>query len=179
MNVPLGLHPFANQSRAEHAAVAVGGVLACLVGYVGGAVLLYDLSALDHGAPAGPRRVATVFASLACWGYYTLAFIRGKGGPVTNVLAYPFLTVTLVPFLLRWTVFGPNWEGARSRVGFFLPDLGMAVDAALAVVPGLTLCVTLITIWASVLGAEGARKWQEKYLSPAFREAFVEETDFE
>lgn len=179
MEVPLALRPFANQSRAEHAAVVVGGVLACLVGYVGGAVLLFSLGALDHGAPAGPRRAATVLASLACWGYYTAAFIRGKGGPLTSVLAYPFLTMSAVPFLFRWAVFGPDWDAVRSRIGFFLFNLDMIVDAVLTVVPGLAFSVTLITIWASVLGAEGAREWQEKHLSMEFREEFVEESDFE
>lgn len=175
MNVPLGLTPFAGQSRSEHALVLVGGAIACLVGYVGAAAAFFGLAALGHGEPAGPQRVAGVFASLACWGFYALAFVRGKGGPVTDVLAYPLATVTAVPFAFRWVAFGPAWDALAERFGFFLFRPALFVDAAAHVLPGLVLCAGVLTAWASLLGEEAVAAWQREHLSEPFREAFVEE----
>ena len=175
MEVPLGLAPFAGQSRGEHAAVLLGGALACLVGYVGAAVLLFGLGALDHGEPAGPRRVASVFASLACWGFYAAAFVRGKGGPVTDALAYPVATVALVPFAFRWSVFGPAWGAVRDRIGFLVFQPGLFLDAAALIAPGVAFAAGLLTLWASVLGEDAVEEWQREHLSAEFRRAFVED----
>jgi hypothetical protein len=175
MNVPLGLAPFADQSRTEHALVVAGGAVACLVGYVGAAAAFFGLAALGHGEPAGPQRVAGAFASLACWGFYALAFVRGKGGPVTDVLAYPVATVTAVPFAFRWAAFGPAWDALADRFGFFLFQPALFVDAAAHVVPGLVLCAGVLTAWASLLGEEAVADWQREHLSEPFREAFVDD----
>lgn len=175
MTLPLGLEPFVDQTRAEHAIVIVGGMVACLVGYVGAAALFFGLGALDHGAPGGPRRIASAFASLACWGVYTAAFTRGKGGPVTDVVAYPVATVAVVPFAFRWVAFGPNWEAIRDRIGFFLFRPELFVDAATLLLPGAILCIGLLSVWANSLGEAGISAWQRRHLSPAFREAFVAE----
>ena len=179
MNLPLGLEPFVDQSPRDHTLVPLVGALACLVGYVGSAALFFGIGALDGGGPAGPRRVAAVFASLACWAAYTVAFVRGVGGPVTDVLAYPIATVTIVPVATRWILFGPAWGALRDRFGFFLFRPDLLVDAAVLVVPGVALCATLLTLWASRLGEAEIREWQRRHLSAAFREAFVEEADFE
>ncbi len=174
MKRPLGLEPFADQSRVEHALVVAGGVLACLVGYVGAAVLLFDLGVLDHGSLAGPRRIATVLASLTCWGYYTVAFVRGKGGPVPDVLAYPAATMAVVPFAFRWIVFGPDWVGLRERFGFVIVRPEFLVDVATFLLPGMALCATLLTLWGSYLGEAELSAWQRRHLSAEFRAAFVE-----
>ena len=179
MNVPPGLAPFADQSPHDHAVVLTAGALACLVGYVGSAVLFFEFAALDHGGPAAPRRVASVFASLACWGVYAAAFVRGRGGPVTDVLAYPIATVAVVPFATRWVAFGPAWGALRDRIGFFLFRPALLVDAAVLVVPGVVFCACLLALWASRLDEAEVREWQRRTLSVEFRERFVEEADFE
>ncbi|GAA0526544.1 hypothetical protein SAMN04488066_10287 [Halorubrum aquaticum] len=179
MNLPLGLEPFVDQSPRDHALVLAFGVLACLVGYVGSAALFFGFGALDHGGPAAPRRVASVFASMACWAVYAVAFVRGKGGPVTDVLAYPIATVAAVPFAARWIAFGPAWGALRERLGFFLFRPDLLADAAALVVPGIALCASLLTLWASRLDETEVRAWQRRNLSAEFREAFVDEADFE
>lgn len=175
MNVPLGLAPFAGQSRTAHALVLVGGAVACVVGYAGAAAAFFGLAALGHGEPVAPQRVAGVFASLACWGFYAVAFIRGRGGPVTDVLAYPLATVALVPFAFRWAVFGPAWDSLADRVGFVLLRPSLFVDAAALVLPGIVLTVGVLTAWASLLGEEDVERWQREHLSEPFREAFLTE----
>ncbi|WP_281195414.1 hypothetical protein [Halorubrum sp. F4] len=179
MEVPLGLAPFADQSPRDHALVLAAGALACLVGYVGSAVLFFEFGALDHGGPAAPRQVASVFASLACWGVYAAAFVRGRGGPVTDVLAYPIATVAIVPFTTRWVAFGPAWTTLRDRLGSFLFRPDLLVNAVALVVPGVAFCGCLLTLWASRLDETEVREWQQRTLSAEFREAFVERTDLE
>jgi len=175
MGLPLGFEPFADQSRTEHVLVLVGGALACLIAYVGAAALLFGVDSLGHGEPAGPRRVAAVFASLACWGYYSVAFAVGRGGPVTNVAAYPLATVLALPLSFRWIVFGPVWGAVRERFAFVFLEPSMFVEAAALVLPGLVFCVGLLALWASRLGEEGIRDWQRTHLSPEFRDEFVDE----
>ncbi|WP_200531858.1 hypothetical protein [Halorubrum sp. LN27] len=175
MALPIGLTPFANQSRTAHAGVLVGGALACLLGYVGAAALLFELGALDHGAPDGPRRVASAVASLACWGFYAAAFARGKGGPVTDALVSPVATVAVVPTAFRWVAFGPAWGVFRDRIARFLFRPGLFVDAAVLILPGVVFAVGLLALWASRLDEAAIEAWQREHLSAAFRREFLEE----
>ncbi|SNR54246.1 hypothetical protein [Halorubrum vacuolatum] len=169
-----GLEPFADQSRGEHVLTVLGGVVVCLVAYVGTASLLFGLSVLDHGAPFGPRGAVTAIASLAVWGYYTGAFIRGKGGPLTDVLIYPTVTIALVPVAFRWLVFGPDWVGLRERFAFVIFRPGFILDIVIHVLPGVLFSGLLLALWASMLGEERIAAWQRRHLTPAFRAAFVE-----
>jgi len=175
MSIPIGLSPFANQSRTTHVAVLVGGALACLIGYVGAAALLFGVGALDHGAPDGPRRVASAAASLACWGFYAAAFVRGKGGPVTDASVYPVATVAVVPTAFRWVAFGPAWDAFRDRIALFLFRPRLFVDAAVLVLPGIAFAAGLLSLWTALLDESAVEAWQREHLSAAFRREFIEE----
>lgn len=175
MEVPLGLAPFARQSRLEHALVVVAGAVAFAAGYLGGAALVFGTDALAHGGDRTPLRVAGAAGSIACWGVYGLAFVRGKGGPVLNATAYPLATATLAPTALRWTLFGPNPAALRERFGFFLFNPGLFVDAAALVVPGISAFVTVLSVWGATLDEAEIEAWQRRHLRPAFYAAFVEE----
>ncbi|WP_144923566.1 hypothetical protein [Halorubrum salsamenti] len=175
MSLPIGLAPFANQSRTAHAGVLVGGALACLIGYVGAAALLFEIGALDHGAPDGPRRVASAVASLACWGFYAAGFVRGRGGPVADAFVYPVGTVAVVPTAFRWVTFGPAWVAFRDRIALFLFRPGLFVDAAALILPGVAFAVGLLALWASRLDETEIEAWQREHLSTAFRREFIDE----
>ena len=175
MALPLGLAPFARQSRPEHALVVVAGAVAFAAGYLGGAALFFGTDALAHGGDRAPLRVAGAAGSMACWGVYGLAFVRGKGGPVLNAAAYPLATATLAPITLRWALFGPNWAGLRERFGFFLFDPGLFVDAAALVAPGVSAFVAVLSVWGATLDQAEIEAWQCRHLRPDFRAAFLEE----
>lgn len=175
MGLPPGFAPFTNQSRLTHAGVVIGGALACLGGYVGAAELLFGADALAYDEPASGHRIGAVFGSLACWGFYTVAFIRAKGGPVTNIVIFPISTVAVVPFAYRWIVFGPVWESIRARIAFIFFRPGVFIDAAALILPGLAFSAVLLAVWSSRLGEEGVRAWQRENLSVEFRREFVDE----
>lgn len=170
-----GLEPFADQSRMGHALVVLGGVVVCLLAYVGAAALFFGVDVLDHGASVAARGVVAAITSLGVWGYYTAAFIRGKGGPLTDVLIYPIVTMALVPVTFRWLVFGPDWAGLRERFSFAIFRPEFIVELVVHVVPGVLFCGLLLTLWASMLGEERSSAWQRRHLTPEFRAAFVEE----
>lgn len=174
MDRPLGLAPFDGNGHGDVALVALGGVVAFLTGYAGSAVVFFGLDALAHGADRTPMRIAGAFGSIACWGFYALAFIRGKGGPVLNAAPLPAATATLAPVAFRWLVFGANWAGLRERFGFFLLRLDLFVDAVTLLVPGVAFFVAVLAVWASLLGDGEIEAWQREHLDGEFYREFVE-----
>lgn len=174
MNRPTGLDPFVTQSRLEHALTVVGAVAICLLAYFGAVVAVYgELSILALEANVTAQRVGGVAAGVAVWGYFGIAFVRGYGGPVLNSLPYPLVIVLVTPFLARWALFGPDVPGLISRfVGLFV--LEPLVTAAIVVAPGLSLFVTILTIWASTIGEDARKAWEREHLTAAFYEEFVD-----
>ena len=179
MESPSGLEPFRDQSVADQIGLAIVGALVCLGAYVGAAVLLYDITVLDHGGPDTPRRVVGVIASVACWGLYSLAFVRGKGGPVTTSVVSPLATLAVVPVGFRWFRFGPPWSAVRDRIAWVFFDVGLFVDVGALVLPGVSLFLSVLTLWASRLDEAAIREWQRRHLPDEFRDAFVAETDLD
>lgn len=179
MQVPLGFASFAGETRWDCALIAAGGVLAFLVGYVGSATLLFGFDALAHGADRTPQRLAGVFGSIACWGYFAAAFMRGKGGPVLDAAVFPIAIATLAPFCFRWLVFGPDWAGLRERLGFFLFRPDLVLDAAALLLPGMVTFLGVLSVWGSQKSAAEITAWQREHLREEFSDAFVKESDLE
>ena len=179
MELPTALEPFVDQSPREHALTVLVGVVACAVGYVGTALIVFDLSVLDHGGPDIPRWIAACVASLACWTVYAVAFVRGKGGPVTSAFVYPATTVVVVPVAIRWLVFGPVWSAIRDRIAWVFFDVGILIDGVTLILPGVSMFMFVLSIWGGRLDEAQIREWQRRHLSAEFRDAFIEEADFE
>jgi len=179
MELPAALEPFVDQTPGEHAFVVLLGMVACAVGYVGTAALVFDPSVLDHGGPDVPRWFASCVASMACWTVYSVAFVRGKGGPVTSAFVYPVATVVVVPVAVRWATFGPVWSAIRDRFSWVIFDVGLIVDGIMLVMPGLSMFMFVLSVWGSRLGEARIRDWQRRHLSAEFRDAFVEQSDIE
>lgn len=174
MNRPLGFDPFATQSRRVHALTVLGGIAVCLLAYFGAVAAVYgDLTVLALESNIGAQRVGGAAAGVAVWTYFSLAFVRGYGGPVLNVLPYPIAIVVLAPFPARWLLFGPDVSGLRSRfVGFFVFE--PLITTAVAVLPGLAACTVVLTVWASLIGDETRERWERRHLTSEFYDAFVD-----
>lgn len=164
------LDGFAGRTRLDRTLTVIGGVLACLAGYVGVVVLVYGDPSVLTGEGRTPRRLAIAGASVACWGYYGLAFVRARGGPVLDALVYPLLTVGVVPTLSRWLAFGVD-------VGDLFPGLSLEplVLVVLAVGPGVLSFGVILAVWAARLDEGARREWERRHLTQAFRAAFLEE----
>lgn len=176
--VPVGLSPFAGETRWGHALVLLAGVLGFLAGYLGSALLFFEgIATFAPGSPRLPSLLAAAFGSLGCWGAFAAAFVRGRGGPVLNALVYPIAVVTIVPVVVRWTLFGPNLAGMLDRLGFVLFPVEVIVTALALVVPGVAFFTSLLALWASSLEEEQRRSWQREQLTREFYEEFTEESE--
>ncbi len=166
---------FVGQRRLDHALVIGAGLLAFWAGYFGAAVAFFGgTAALAPGTEvAGARRWAGVVGAMACWGWFSLAFVLAKGGPVLNATLYPVLTAGLAPIVGRWLVFGP--APGELRTGLLDFSLSPLVDALLILLFGGSFFVTLLTLWASALGEEERVEWERTNLPDEFYDEFVEE----
>lgn len=167
------LDGFAGETRSGHALTVAGGVAACWIGYFGAAALVGDLA---HVAPDSDAtaviRAATMGAGVACWGYFALAFVLARGGPVLDAAVYPLAILAIAPTVGRWVVFGPAPGLLFSRlVGFSLEPLVLAL---VAFVPGFGTFVAILAVWASRLDESQRREWERTCLTEAFYDAFVE-----
>ena len=165
---------FAGRTRGQQMLTAFGGIIACLLGYAGATALVYgDLSILaDEGVA---RRIALGGASVACWSYYAVTFIRGRGGPVLNALLFPLLTVGIVPTLSRGVLFGPDVTGLLG--GLFSLSLEPLVLVAFAVVPGVGWFVMILTVWSVRIDNDQRRDWERRHLTEPFRDEFLDGAD--
>lgn len=161
------LSGFAGETRRDQALVLLGGALACLVGYVAVALLV----AGDPSPAAGTgRRAASAGASAACWGYYALAFVRGRGGPVLDTFVYPLATVGVVRTLLRV----PGFEFSLGALSVRAVLLDPLLSAAAALLPGIACFTLVLWVWGARLDEDGRQEWIRQHLTEAFRTEFVE-----
>lgn len=174
MDRPLSLDPFASQTRLQHLATVVGGILVCLLAYFGAVWLVYgDLAVVAVEANVGEQRVGGIAAGVTVWAYFGLAFVRGYGGPVLNTLLYPFLIALVAPHPARWILFGPDVSGLRERfVGLFVVE--PVITAGLIVLPGFGIYTAILIVWAGFLDEEGRNAWAKEHLTPAFYDAFFD-----
>lgn len=174
MGRPSSLDAFASQTRVQHLATVVGGMLVCLVAYFGAVAAVHgDLSLLANESNVTAQRTGGVVAGVAVWGYFAVAFVRGYGGPVLNTLPYPLFITLLVPFPARWTLFGPDLPGLWSRfVGLFVVE--PLITALLVAVPGLTTYALILGLWASRLDEADRAAWEERHLTGRFRAKYVD-----
>ncbi|WP_440766038.1 hypothetical protein [Natronorubrum sp. DTA7] len=174
MERPLGLSSFAAQSRGQHALTVVGGLALCLAVYFGTVAAVFgNLDALATEASITEQRVGGAVASVAVWTYFGLAFVRGYGGPVLN-LVYPIAIVVAAPFVARWVLFGPDVSGLVSRfVGLVLVE--PLATTLLVVVPGVAAFLAVLTVWSTSIAEERRREWERQHLPAEFYDAFVAE----
>ncbi len=168
---------FVGETRRDQVLVVLGGVLACWIGYFGAVALVYgDVSALVAGEETtDPRRVAAIGSGIVCWGYYGLAFVRARGGPVLNATIYPPITLVLAPIPARWLTFGPDPWGLVS--GLFSFSFEPLVLLALTIGPGLGGFVTILLIWSATIDPDERREWERRHLTAAFYDEFVDVSD--
>ena len=133
---------FKNQTILGHALVVLVGVAVWF------GVYTYWLEAVAGnlqfatlGTPEAidGRRAARGAASTACWLWFSIAFLIGKGGPFLNTFVYPATLLIVGPWITSLTAFGswprgsfttaPRWTGTYLVDAFsiFLPGFFVTV----------------------------------------------------
>lgn len=171
-----GLDPFVAQTSLQHLAVVVGGLCIGLGTFFGTVSVLYDGIGVFAGEGAiSAQRTAGLLAGIVVWGYFGVAFVRGYGAPVVNVLIYPPGIVFFAPVLVRWVLIGPDIDAIADRfVGLLVIE--PAITAAMIAIPGLGTFTTILALWARTLDADERDAWAQQHLSPAFYAAYVDDS---
>ena len=180
MEVPVGLAAFARQSRTAHITTVCLGAMLFAGVYLGTAIVAYgSVSSLQTGPDAFvPRLTAGVAATVCCFSFFALAFIRGYGGPVLNPVIYPIVIAATVPTATRWLLLGPELAEFRRRL--LLPPLSVLLELGLYVfgtlIAGISAFGLILLVWSSYLLTEDEiTAWEHTHLPDSFRSEFVDQ----
>lgn len=173
---------FERQSRAGHALTVAAGLAVWMAGYwlylsVGG-------GGLEQAAAGGPdaraaRRVGARVATAACWLWFALAFVAGKGGPGLNLSLYPTGVLVAGPYL-----------SALAFVGRLPPEVFTAAPPTsvrfVAVVfgvfaPGFALALVVVGgfVLASAFVFDTFEAWSERHMPGAWHDLVAKARDRE
>lgn len=167
------LWTFADQSRVAHAVVFLGGLLVWMgvyllwLRYVAG-----DTSVLVKGGPAAivSRQAGIRAATVACYLWFSGAFMVGRGGPFLNLTLYPAGQIVGGVYLTPLLVFGRLPDRIFTTAQLF--GLKFMRDVILFFFPGFLvgLFVTggFLTILVYVSDADEA--WAERHLPPEYHQ---------
>lgn len=87
MTLPPTFHGFADQSSFEHGLTVVGGVLVCAGAYFVSLGLLMggvEVAVSEAYEATALRRQSATIAGIACFAYFSIAFIFARGGPLLS-----------------------------------------------------------------------------------------------
>lgn len=170
---------FRSQTVVGHALAVLGGFAVWCGAYVVHlSVVGGDVALAAAGGPEAlvARQAGIQVATFACWLWFTLAFIVGKGGPALNITLYPIGAMLFGPPTTALTVVGrlPSETFTAAE-----PTSLQLVVVALGIsMPGLLLSLAVLGLYFAVLAPLfGAREaWQETHMPDAWHE-FVEEIE--
>lgn len=136
---------FKHQTRLGHVLVVLAGLGVWIGMYVvwlevvGGS---FELAAATGAEARAARRGGMRAASVACWLWFSGAFVVGKGGPFLDIGVYPAGALVLGPYLTALAAFGRlphEMFTAASPVSLRFIDLGIGLF-----VPGFLLSLVVV-----------------------------------
>lgn len=177
MTIPPTLHGFANQSPIEHAFTVLGGVFVCAGVYFASLDFLMggiDLAVSEaHGATTLRRRSAAI-AGIACFAYFSIAFIFARGGPLLSFIFYPATVVTFGLPIITGLVFGSRPDHLFTY-GSYLYSPTFTRDSIAMATPGILTAFLIVGLWMLLTDNDELRKWADTNLTEGFKEEFIEE----
>lgn len=177
MTLPPTFHGFADQSPVEHAFTVVGGVIVCTGVYFASLDLLMggiELAVSEaHEATALRRRSATI-AGIACFAYFSVAFIFARGGPLLSFVFYPAVFLTLGLPIITGLAFGTRPANLLTHGSFFLSS-SFARDTAAMATPGIATAFLIVGCWMLWTDNDALQEWADANLTEGFKEEFIEE----
>lgn len=177
MTLPPTLHGFADQSLVEHGLTVVGGVLVCAGVYFVSLDLLMggiEVAVSEvHEATALRRQSATI-AGIACFAYFSIAFIFARGGPLLSFVFYPAILLSFGLPIITGLLFEARPKNLLTHGSFFLSPLFVR-DTVTMVVPGIVTAFLIVGLWMLLTDNDELRKWADTNLTEGFKEEFIEE----
>lgn len=146
---------FADQTRVEHLLVVLGGFAAWFGTYAAWLDLAWGTIQYAGGETASAvaaRQEANRVATVACYVWFSLAFMVGRGGPFLNTTLYPMTALVLGPWATGAAIGGrvtvSITEGSPTSGTLVVDALGMFLPGALvglALVGGFLLVIYFVT----------------------------------
>lgn len=170
-------HGFADQSPIEHAVTVVGGILVCTGVYFASLDLLLggvDLAVAETYEATALRRRSATIAGIACFAYFSIAFIFARGGPLLSFAFYPIFTVTFGLPIATSMVFGSRPQNLFTH-GSFVYSPTFTRDAITMATPGILTAFLIVGLWMLWTDNDDLKEWAETNLTEGFKEEFIEE----
>ncbi|MCU4802209.1 hypothetical protein OB920_17675 [Halobacteria archaeon HArc-gm2] len=169
---------FKNQSRVTHLLVALGGFAVWFGVYaywLDGVAGDLHFAAAESPAAIVARQEAIRVASVACWVWFSLAFMVGKGGPFLNTIIYPVLALVFGPLVTSLAVSGSVPDTLYSSTKSAIHPI-FVVDAISLLVLGMFVCLVLVGGFLVVIHfvTGTGEAWAEKHMPEAYHEIELE-----
>ena len=177
MTLPPTFHGFADQSPIEHALTIVGGVLVCAGIYFGSLDFLMggvEVAVSEAYEATALRRRSAAIAGIACFAYFSVAFIFARGGPLLSFAFYPIFIITFGLPVVTGIVFGSRPDNFFTH-GSFVYSPTFTRDAILMATPGIVTAFLIIGCWMLLTDNDDLWEWAETNLTEGFKEEFIEE----
>ncbi len=177
MTLPPTFHGFADQSRIEHALTVIGGVIVCTGVYFASLDFLMggvELAVSETYEATLLRRRSLTIAGVACFAYFSFAFIFARGGPLLSFLFYPAVLLSFGMPFVTWLSFGKVPNNLHTH-GSFLLSPTFIRDGLWMGTPGIVTAFLIIGCWMLLTDNDVLEEWAETHLTEGFKEEFIEE----
>lgn len=173
----LSTHLFRDQTLVDHVMIVVVGALLGIVSYVYLAGLLGGSRAISVDGMAAVRRTAIALSGVVVGAYLSVAFVRGIGGPLLNLL-YLLGHLTLTPLV------AVRLAGQSMPADLFLPGRlltgGNLLELLLVGVLPLSTYVLVQALWfRHRCSADERIEWADEQLPSRYHDTLLDPSRFD
>ena len=176
MTLPSTLHGFADQSPIEHGLTVVGGMLVCAGVYFMSLDLLMggvEVAVSEAYEATALRRRSAAIAGVACFTYFSVAFIFARGGPLLSFAFYPlFIVIYSIPY--STFVLFEEVPGSLHTYGSFFLSPTFIRDTVVMVLPGIFTAFLIVGLWMLLTDTDDLQEWADTNLTEGLKEEFIE-----
>lgn len=128
-----------------------------------------EFAAIGSDQAIDVRHAAWQAASTACWLWFAVGILVGKGGPFRNGFVYPATLAVVGPWIVSLALFQSTPRGMHTTAFYMSPQY--VADAVSLVVPGMLLTLLVVAVFAWVLGKVGRREaWERRHMPQAWHD---------
>lgn len=164
---------FNDQTRLGHAVAALGGFALWIGTFAIWLEVLHGnvhVVVADRPAGIAARQEAMMVATVACYVWFSVAFMLGKGGPFVNLFVYPIVWSAIGPTVTALTVAG--WVSGSFSTGSTFASPVFILDVVRVFLPGLLVGSALVVgflvgiFYVTGTGSE----WEQRHMPEVWHE---------
>lgn len=164
---------FDDQTWIGHALAAFGGFAVWVGTYAFWLAVMQgglDLLTAEGTAEIAARHEAMTVATVACYVWFSVAFMLGKGGPFLNLTIYPVVSLAFGPVVTSLVVTG--WVAGSFSTGSTFASPTFVADVVTVLVPGLVVGGSLVAGFLVVIFyvTGTGPEWEDRHMPEAWHE---------